>query len=316
MVNKAIRGVSNVAGALLISVGLVLLFVGLIAGGLERNVGKIGDIVKTTGRDILTENKTEFNKEIKSQLEKQNAIPKSLTKTDVKFYCNQGYKDIPLTVCNKMDTISDAKFRDWVIQEIIDDKTEDFIDKTLVDEAKKQIVPIMKNAPVQVAIKHFPWIGILSYLLGGFLIFVHSDFRWKLGLYSTCFKTSTNLLAIVIFLIVLSLISADTLMGLVQAVASEAIDPSVPEVAVKLSAGIVLNWITLTTNSILLIAVALFVPFVGATVVFFFLRKKEREEEEAKRRKELLEESESAAKDEEKAQREEEEKSKKEAPQQ
>ncbi len=294
MVHKFIRGVSNVTASIIIPVCITLLFVGLIGSGMQSNLNKIDDLVKTTANDPVL--KAELVKQLEKEADKGKLFPAGLTKDTVKVYCKDTSGIIPHSVCNNLKHIADSELAGKVIAGVARTQADKFIDKVLVKQAKKQIPPVMKKAPVQVVIKYFPIIGILGYLLAVLLIFVHSNFNWKHGLYTLCFKTSFNLLAVLLFLIVISLLTGDSLAGLVKTLAGSALPSGAPEIALKLTASLVLNWITLTTNTVLLMVLATLVPFVGGTIILFFVRRKERLENEAKMRREFLEEPEKSKK--------------------
>ena len=182
MVHKFIRGVSNVTASIIIPVCITLLFVGLIGSGMQSNLNKIDDLVKTTANDPVL--KAELVKQLEKEADKGKLFPAGLTKDTVKVYCKDTSGIIPHSVCNNLKHIADSELAGKVIAGVARTQADKFIDKVLVKQAKKQIPPVMKKAPVQVVIKYFPIIGILGYLLAVLLIFVHSNFNWKHGLYT------------------------------------------------------------------------------------------------------------------------------------
>ncbi|MDD4878089.1 MAG: hypothetical protein PHO02_03575 [Candidatus Nanoarchaeia archaeon] len=274
---KVLKVAAGFSGSVLMLLGIVLLFITLITAGMVANVDTIDQTIASTMQKFVQENREDIREFTLDEMEKQGA---ELTKEQVKALCvspnmldmigdsGAAFKSaLTQDVCGNIDTAPFEETQAKLIDNIVENNIDSILNLPQTQELKESI----RNYGAETAGSsiYFLIASAVLFALGIFFTFAGVSFNWKRGLYKVCIKTGIRLGTIALLLLILSLVSADSVVDTMKALESQAPQMMVnnaPPVLLKLIATIVLDWVKSATNPFILISFLSALPFIAAAV--------------------------------------------------
>lgn len=274
---KVLKVLAGFAGSLLMLLGIVLLFLTLIAGRMVANVDTIDQSIAATMREFVQENKADIREFALDGLEKQGI---ELTKEQVKVLCasssmldmagEQGaaFKSaLTPDVCGNVDTAPFDETKAKLVDNVIENNMEMIVQlpqtEELKDTIRQQGEEVLSYSP------YFIGSAMALFALGALFTFAGVGFSWKRGLYKVCMKTGIRLATIALLLFLLSLVSADSIISTMKALESQIpqmMVASAPPILLKLIAALILEWMKSATSPFILVSFIASLPFIGGAV--------------------------------------------------
>lgn len=282
---KILKWTAGFFGSLFMFLAMILLLLTLIAGSMVENVANLDDSIANTMTTFVAENREDARTMISDMLAKGSF---ELTQLNLGLLCSnkeslsgmgEGQSEqvrqqvasfqnaLSDDVCSNLDARPFNETKTMFLDSLIDTGINSMINLPQTDELKKIIREygndVLGYRPM------FIGISIMLYVLGVFLTFAGVGFDWMKGIYKVCIKTGIRLWTAALALFFVSLIQPDYIvetMRTIESQVSQAMATDAPPVVLKLIATIILDWIKLSTNPYIIIALIAGVPFVGVAV--------------------------------------------------
>ncbi|MBU4352543.1 MAG: hypothetical protein KJ939_05700 [Nanoarchaeota archaeon] len=296
-ISKILKWFLGIFGSLFMLVGFMLFFFGLILNNMVSNLDNFEEVTKTTIDTFLEENRPEIRAFMEESLVQTLGSMDFIDKDTIKILCSapesrfvegQGaleFQEI-LTerVCSDLDSKTDDEIKDSIFDALIDQNLDSVLQ--IVEQTEEVKTALESSKQSYEAAKGFIFGGgIVLYLLGVFLIFWSSSFKWKKGIYTASLQTAIKLLTVAGVFFYIKLLKPESILKLMDGLKehfAEMNSMNVPPIIVKFAAAVMLDWIRLATNPLIQLSILVAIPFIIIVVVLLIVRSKERKKNNSK----------------------------------
>lgn len=285
-------------GSILMLIGFLFFFAGLIVNNMAANVDNFDQITKASMKNFIDANKVEVREFVEDRL-KAEMGEFQFTKEQFIVACQmkgvqmaEGNGAIEFQkilqdseICDNADAKSEDQIKDDMIAAMAGQNIDKIMDSMQQTNEVKGALQQMKT--VFDSYKGQIFIGaVIIFLLGVFLVFAGSSFKWKKAAYSVCFQMWLKLLTVGIAFLYIKALTPDRIMGIIDALKSQvpqlAETANVPPLFMKLGAEVILNLLRLGTNPLILASFIAAIPFLGGFICLLIQKIKEKKQGKAK----------------------------------
>lgn len=289
---KIMEAAAGFFGSVLMLLGIILLFLVLIAGSMVDNIDKFDESAAASMRKFVDNNREEIREYALDELEKGGM---DMGKEQIEMLCANSemldesgeqwaaLKDSLGESCEGIETATEEEAKARFVDTMIESNIDSILSLPQTGELKKAI------AEKGYAITGSKWVMIGStiglYLLGILFTFAGVGFMWKKGLYKVCIKTGIRLASVALMLFLFSLVSSDMIIDTMHSLESKMPEMAVenaPPMLLNLIATVILDWVKLSTNPYIFYSLAGAVPFIIIALILratiLKLHKKKEEE--------------------------------------
>ncbi len=295
---KILKWILGILGSLVMLVGFAIFFFGLVLSNMVSNIDSFDEMTKTSVSRFVEENRQEVREFVEESII-QNLGPMDFVDKDtLKILCSapesmfvdgdgsMEFQEV-LTddVCSDLESKTDEEVRNTVIDALIDNQIDSVLQIVQQTEEVKQAMGGMQES--YDSVKNYIYGGsIFLYLLGAFLVFWSTGFKWKKTLYSVSLQTAIKLLTVAGVFYYIMIMKAETILSLMEGLkenfAEVAAATEIPQIIVKLAAVVMLDWVRMATNPLITLSLIAAVPFIAIVVVLLIVRNKERKKHNSK----------------------------------
>lgn len=272
---KIIQAIAGFFGSVLMLLGIMAVFLALIAGSMVDNLAVIDESMAGSVEDFAGKNKEEIREYALGEIEKRG-MP--LGKEQILMLCSspdmlagsewEALGESLASACGGIETATEEEAKAMFIDAMIESNIGTVLTLPQANEFKESIKEWGAAATDPGWLVIGGSIGV--YLIGALFTFAGVGFMWKKGLYKVCIKTGIRLASFALMLFLFSLVSSDMIIDTMHSLESkfpELAAANAPPLLLELIASVILDWVKLSTNPYILYALAAAVPFIAVALV-------------------------------------------------
>ncbi|MEK6816925.1 MAG: hypothetical protein AABY09_04890, partial [Nanoarchaeota archaeon] len=198
--NGFMKAVAGLSGSLMMTLGITIIFLGMVLINVEKNVDRLDESVRVGFTEFVENNKEDVRQIALDQMESENKNVE-FKKEDIVTACSNraalnedAKKLITDDFCSKVTAMTDEEVRNAIVDNMIDSNKDKFVEQMASSGSSEQVrQPVMGIKSLLGGFMAPIAIGLALAIIGMLLTFVSVGFILLDGSYKATSKLAVNL---------------------------------------------------------------------------------------------------------------------------